>query len=164
MMKQLISAVVDSTIAVSAFAGLVGMLIYYLVLYGCGIGVIVFSGIIYTISSAGFMEAVNDVHSVVQAAHTGGADWSPVSGYGAYLLLTAIIASFFGGRVAGRLAPEKEYWASGAMIVIIYSIAYFSDGSDFAPQAWFSYLLLLASVIAALAGARKARHINLIGF
>lgn len=162
MIKRFTSAAIDSTFAVSAFAGLIGMLIYYLVLYACGISVIVVVGMIYLIAGAEFMDAVEDIHSIVQAAHSGGIEWSPVSGYGAYLLISGIIASFFGGRVAGRLAPEKEYWASTAMIAIIYSIAYFSDISDFAPQAWFAYLILLASIIAALLGARRARRINIV--
>jgi len=161
-LRRLGLAIVDSNLAISGFAGLVGMLVYQLVLYGTTALLAISTGILYLISGNGFMQGLIELNEIAQKSIKVGTEWEHISWYGGFLIAVSMLANFVGARAAGRLAPGREYWAAVAMIVTVYLIAYAFDYAELNAPLWFNSLSIATSILAACLGANRARRANVM--
>jgi len=160
--RSTLDAVIDSTPAIVGFASLVGTFVFFVVTYAISYMFAMLFAFGYEVSGREYIEGLRYLDGVASNSVASDSAENIPSWYLLFLMVTQIISVYVAGRVAGKLAPEKEYLSSLALIVLCYGLAIAFSMPGINQPVWWKFLEIAVFVATAFAGAYHARRRNII--
>lgn len=160
--RSTLDAVIDSTPAIVGFASLIGTFVFFIVMYASSYLFAMLFAFGYEVSGREYIEGLRYLDGVASNSVASDAAENTPFWYLFFLMVLQIISVYVAARVAGKLAPEKEFLSSFALILLCYGFAIAFSMPGINQPDWWRLLEISVFVATAFAAAYHARRRNVI--